>query len=50
VQGLPLRDAIYALHRAGFHVRLANGAAGRTAPDAGAMLPAGASVTLYRNP
>jgi len=53
VQGLPLRDALYALHRAGFHVRVADGAAtggGRTTPAAGASLPAGASVTLYREP
>ncbi|AHG90607.1 penicillin-binding protein transpeptidase [Gemmatirosa kalamazoonensis] len=51
VQGLPLRDALYALHRAGFHVRLANGApAGRTIPAAGSLAAAGTEVTLYRAP
>jgi cell division protein FtsI (penicillin-binding protein 3) len=51
VQGLPLRDALYALHRAGFHVRLAAGSpAGRTVPAGGALAPAGAEVTLYRAP
>jgi cell division protein FtsI (penicillin-binding protein 3) len=51
VQGLPLRDALYALHRAGFHVRLAAGApSGRTIPAAGAIAAAGAEVTLYHAP
>jgi len=51
VQGLPLRDALYALHRAGFHVRLANGApAGRTIPAGGSLAAAGTEVTLYRAP
>jgi cell division protein FtsI (penicillin-binding protein 3) len=51
VQGLPLRDALYALHRAGFHVRLSSGSpAGRTIPVGGAMAPAGATVTLYHQP
>ena len=56
VQGLPLRDAVYVLHRAGFRVRLAPGAftdggpASRTAPAAGASLAAGSSVTLFREP
>jgi cell division protein FtsI (penicillin-binding protein 3) len=49
-QGLPLRDAIYALHRAGFRVKLAPGGDGRTVPAAGAVAPAGTAVTLYRDP
>jgi hypothetical protein len=56
VQGLPIRDAVYVLHRAGFHVRLAPGAhadagpASRTAPGAGAVARAGATITLFREP
>lgn len=64
VHGLPVRDAVYALHRAGFRVRLAEeGAgraavaahalgrpAGRTVPAAGAPARAGALVTLHRAP
>ncbi len=51
VQGLPLRDAVFALHRAGFRVRLSGaGAPGLTQPAAGAVLPAGAPVTLFHAP
>jgi cell division protein FtsI (penicillin-binding protein 3) len=57
VQGLPVRDALFALHRAGFKVRLADApragvapSAGRTEPGAGAVARAGATVTLYREP
>ncbi|GLC26481.1 penicillin-binding protein 3 [Roseisolibacter agri] len=57
VQGLPVRDAVFALHRAGFRVRLADAprsgvapSAGRTQPVAGAVARAGAMVTLFREP
>ncbi len=57
VQGLPVRDAMFALHRAGFRVRLADApragvapSAGRTQPGAGAVARAGATVTLFREP
>ncbi|MGZ8469617.1 MAG: peptidoglycan D,D-transpeptidase FtsI family protein [Gemmatirosa sp.] len=57
VQGLPVRDAVFALHRAGFRVRLADApragvapSAGRTQPGAGAVARAGAMVTLFREP
>jgi cell division protein FtsI (penicillin-binding protein 3) len=56
VQGLPVRDAVFALHRAGFRVRVADAprdgapTAGRTQPGAGAVARAGAVVTLYREP
>jgi cell division protein FtsI (penicillin-binding protein 3) len=49
VQGLPLRDAVFALHRAGFRVRVApGGPAGLTAPAAGTSARPGDVVTLYR--
>jgi cell division protein FtsI (penicillin-binding protein 3) len=56
VQGLPVRDAVFALHRAGFRVRVADqtrggaSSAGRTQPSAGSIARAGAIVTLYREP
>ncbi len=64
VQGLPMRDAVVALHRAGFRVRVAGAPAatddaavrdlgrpaGRTIPAAGAPAAPGASVTLFRVP
>lgn len=62
VHGLPVRDALFALQRAGFDARLAPtlgtpaGAralgrpAFRTVPAAGAVAAAGAVVTLYRQP
>jgi cell division protein FtsI (penicillin-binding protein 3) len=63
VQGLPVRDAVFALQRAGFRVRVAGSGsadgdvarelgrpAGRTQPAAGAAAVPGALVTLYRAP
>lgn len=53
VQGLPIRDALFALHRAGFAVRVTDGggaAAARTTPSAGALARPGSTVTLYRQP
>ena len=49
VRGLMLRDAVRALHTAGFHVRLVRpgtGASGDTAPVAGTITTAGALVRL----
>ncbi|MDE3152678.1 MAG: PASTA domain-containing protein, partial [Gemmatimonadota bacterium] len=46
VAGLPLRDAVLALHDAGFQVQLVRGAPVATIPAAGAMAPAGAVVRL----
>jgi len=47
VRGLPTREAVRALHRAGFRVRLVPRDAGTTtAPSAGAMLPSGSVVRL----
>jgi cell division protein FtsI (penicillin-binding protein 3) len=54
VRGLPLRRAVYALHRAGFRVSLgatdAAGAAGATSPAAGVVAPAETIVHLGRAP
>ncbi len=55
VRGLPVRRAVYALHRAGFRVSLANagqagGDAANTAPAAGEMSSAGSTVRLFRAP
>ena len=54
VHGLPVRRAVYALHRAGFRVSLAtvdaSGAASATAPPAGALATAGTIVRLVRAP
>jgi cell division protein FtsI (penicillin-binding protein 3) len=50
VQGLSVREAILALHRAGFEVRLTGqgtGLARRTVPAAGDVLPRASVVTLY---
>ena len=48
VAGLELRDAVRALHGAGFRVRLVNGGApGTTIPAAGASAPAGAVIRLH---
>jgi cell division protein FtsI (penicillin-binding protein 3) len=49
VVGLPVRRAVYALHRAGFHVSLATGGSG-TAPAAGTFAPTGSTVRLFREP
>ena len=53
VRGLPLRRAVYALHRAGFRVTIAaagNGDASATAPESGTVAPAGTTVRLLRAP
>lgn len=51
VHGLTLRDAVYALHHAGFHVHLSGfGRATSTSPAAGAMLEPGADVTVTAVP
>jgi cell division protein FtsI (penicillin-binding protein 3) len=49
VNGLPVRRAVYMLHRAGFHVTLASGGAG-TAPAAGTFAREGSTVRLFREP
>jgi cell division protein FtsI (penicillin-binding protein 3) len=46
VRGLALRDAVRALHTAGFRVQLVDAPAGLTAPAAGAVAPAGSLVRL----
>ena len=46
VHALPLRQAVHALHAAGFRVELAPITAGTTMPVAGAMAPAGALVRV----
>jgi beta-lactam-binding protein with PASTA domain len=46
VRGLSLRQAVHALHTAGFRVRLERGAETSTAPAAGVVTPAGALVRL----
>ncbi|HEX6966748.1 MAG TPA: penicillin-binding transpeptidase domain-containing protein, partial [Gemmatimonadaceae bacterium] len=51
VHGLTLRDAVYTLHRAGFHVHLSGfGRATSTTPSAGALLQPGADVTVVAVP
>jgi cell division protein FtsI (penicillin-binding protein 3) len=54
VHGMPVRRAVYALHRAGFRVSLAtldaSGSASATAPAAGALAPSGSIVRLVRSP
>ncbi|HVD60354.1 MAG TPA: penicillin-binding transpeptidase domain-containing protein [Gemmatimonadaceae bacterium] len=46
VTGLTLRDAVRALHRSGFRVRLTPQRGGATIPAAGTMLPPGSIVKL----
>lgn len=46
VRGLDLREAVYALHGAGFRVQLVKGANGETAPAAGALTAPGSLVRL----
>ena len=52
VRGMPVRRAVYALHRAGFRVSLATvdaaGTALSTAPAAGTLAPSGSVVRLVR--
>jgi cell division protein FtsI (penicillin-binding protein 3) len=50
VAGLPLRDAVYALHRAGFRVMIDSLAPDGTTPGTGATAPAGTLVRLHRAP
>ena len=49
VHGLALRDAVRALHGAGFHVRLVRGTDGTTEPAAGNVAPAGTLVRLFHD-
>ena len=46
VRGLSLRQAVHALHAAGFHVQLQGGATVETAPAAGSLVTPGAVVRL----
>ncbi|HUF27132.1 MAG TPA: penicillin-binding transpeptidase domain-containing protein [Gemmatimonadaceae bacterium] len=48
VRGLTLREAVHALHRAGFRVELTPGGAAETAPAAGSFHAPGAIVRLGR--
>lgn len=54
VHGLPVRRAVYALHRAGFRVSLVTpgeyGAASGTLPAAGALAPSGTTIKLSLTP
>ncbi len=48
VVGLPVREAVYALHQRGFHVKLQGlGTVERTWPAAGAVLARGRTVTVW---
>jgi cell division protein FtsI (penicillin-binding protein 3) len=49
VSGLPLRTAVFTLHRAGFRVRLA-GAGRGTSPSAGTLRRPATIVDLYNQP
>ena len=49
VQGMPLREAVAALHRAGVQVRLGRGAPGTTLPVAGARVARGSTVRLMHD-
>jgi cell division protein FtsI (penicillin-binding protein 3) len=48
VKGMPLREAVHALHESGFRVQLVSGATGTTAPEAGTPLRTGSLVRLYQ--
>ena len=50
VRGLPLRQAVHALHAAGFRVQLDAGTSGETRPAAGSLVPAGSLVHLVGSP
>jgi cell division protein FtsI (penicillin-binding protein 3) len=52
VRGMPVRRAVYTLHRAGFHVSIAGSADGAlsTVPFGGTLAPAGSTVRLVRAP
>jgi cell division protein FtsI (penicillin-binding protein 3) len=49
VTGMPVRNAVFALHRAGFRVRLA-GAGRGTSPAAGTLRKPGTMVDLFNQP
>ena len=49
VRGLPLREAVATLHRAGMQVRLGRGAAGTTSPGAGSRVVRGTIVRLMHD-
>ena len=50
VRGLPARQAVHALHAAGFRVQLVAGGTGATMPSAGSVAPAGSLVRLAGAP
>jgi cell division protein FtsI (penicillin-binding protein 3) len=50
VHGLSLRQAVHALHAAGFRVKLDAGNSGQTNPAAGVLAPAGSMVHLTSSP
>jgi len=50
VHGLSLRQAVHALHSAGFHVQLAIGPVGSTSPAAGSLAAVGSVVQLTGTP
>jgi cell division protein FtsI (penicillin-binding protein 3) len=53
VRGLEIREAVRALHEAGFRVYVARGPAGRagtTSPAAGTLTPSGSLIRLSRDP
>ncbi|MBA2707590.1 MAG: hypothetical protein H0U59_07285, partial [Gemmatimonadaceae bacterium] len=50
IAGLSLRDAVRALHRAGFRVKLVDRQSARTVPMAGSLQPRGSIVKLLRTP
>lgn len=49
VRGMPLREAVHALHRSGFRVQLGQGASGITVPGPGTPIRAGSVVRLYHD-
>jgi beta-lactam-binding protein with PASTA domain len=50
VRGLSVREAVRALHAAGFRVRLGTGSTPGTLPAAGTVSPPGIIVQLNRPP
>ncbi len=55
VRGLPVRRAVYELHRAGFRTSVGSGISGGdraqlTSPAAGTVAPTGSTITLGRDP
>jgi cell division protein FtsI (penicillin-binding protein 3) len=49
VRGLPLREAVATLHRAGVQVQLGRGSPGTTQPAAGARVDRGSTVRLFHD-